>query len=174
MATIDISIADEWIESLGPQWVEAAKRGVYSAALRGVQLIVGKIIPSRVPEPSDRGLFKSGWRAEPMPDGALLFNIEAHADFIEHGVRAANVKVGTAMLRAIAAWAERKGFAAEGGGMKAAWAIVGAMKKRGIFNRAGVPGLGILRECIEVAENLPAFIREEVGREIKMAQGSRR
>jgi hypothetical protein len=166
--TIDIQAMPKWVKTLGPAWKAAAERGLYSAALKGVQLIVGQIIPSRTPQPVDRGVYRAGWRAVQETGGARIENVEPHADFIEFGVRAGNVKVGAAMLRALAAWAERKGLAKKGGGgMQVAWAIAGAMKKKGIFNSQGRNGLGILRELVEKPENLFAIIEKEIAKEIR-------
>lgn len=167
MTVISLGAAAGKFRALGQQWEDAGKRGLYAAALRGVTTIKTQIIPSRVPQPVDRGTFRAGWDAERTPEGADVFNPEVHAVFIEEGVRAGNVKPGRAMLRALAEWAIRKGMARDPDeAAHIAWAIVGAMRKRGIFNRyGGQGGLGILRELVRA--HLPKFVKEEVTRELK-------
>lgn len=161
------------IEKLGPAWRDAAIKGLYSAAMRGVQCIVTKIIPSRTPEPTDRAVYKSGWRATPESWGARVINLTPYANIIEGGVRAENVKIGTAMIRALASWAERKGLVDKGDGMSVAWAIAKSMQKKGIFNRGGFPGLQILATLFNTPENMPTFVREEVAREVAGVTGSK-
>lgn len=164
---IDISVAPAWVDGLLPEMKAAAARGCLAAAQRGVSEIVGRIIPSRSPQPIDRSIYRAGWKAEPAEGGADLYNAEAHAVLIEDGVRAANVKVGMLMLRALASWAERKGLARKGDGMSAAWGIATNLKKRGIFN--GGQGLGILKELLE--DRMSDFIEEEVARELERLNG---
>jgi hypothetical protein len=165
--SVEISAASQWLDRLGGSLRGAAERGLLAAAQRGVSEIVGRIIPSRSPKPFDRGVFQAGWRAMQVEGGADIFNNEPHAAFIEDGVRAANVKPGMAMLRALASWAERKGLAKKGNGMSMAWAIATKMKRRGIFN--GGQGFGILKELIE--DRIDDLIAEEVTREIERETG---
>lgn len=124
---------------------KAAHRGLVSAAMRGVQIIVTQIIPGITPYPPvDRGLFRAGWRAVPTRDGAEIVNDEPHAVFIEEGVRAENVKPGLRMGRAIYEWVIRKGIETEPyEAIRVTYAIMAAMKRRGIFKRG--KGLGILK-----------------------------
>ena len=163
---ITLGEAGEFFESMGDKWAVAARRGLLSAAMRGVQIIKTQIIPARSPQPVDRGVYRSGWDARVTPDGADIFNPELHAAFIEHGVRAENVKAGKRMIAALAEWTVRKGIAhSYEEGTQIAYAIAGAMKKRGIFNRFGRGGLGILRELVE--QHMPKIVREEVSRELR-------
>jgi hypothetical protein len=161
---VDLKDAGTWAEGLQPRLRAAAVRGLWSAAARGVQTIVGEIIPARVPEPFDRGTYKAGWRAVNEPDGALIQNLEPHAAHIELGVRAANVKIGAKLIQALASWAERKGLVKKGGGVRIAWAIAKTMRKRGIFNRDGKQGLGILKQLVE--RDLDKIVAEEIDREV--------
>ena len=80
----------------------AALRGLASAAQRGLQLVQAEIIPSRSPQPVDRGVYRAGWRAVKIKDGYAVENLEPHAAFVEYGVRASNVKPGRAMIAALA------------------------------------------------------------------------
>ena len=146
----------------------AALRGLQSAAMRGVQVIQTEIIPSRVPQPVDRSLYRGGWRFSFEPDGALIFNNEPHAPEVEFGVRAANVKIGKAMIQALAEWAVRKGLASAGKeAVSAAWAIAKTMQRRGIFGQ----GLGILRELVR--DRVHGIVTEEVVRELKLEKTRR-
>lgn len=166
--SIDIEDAPAWAARLGPEMKSAVVRGLRSAALRGVQDIVGRIIPSRSPVPFDRGFFRAGWKAiVDIPDGADIENAEPHAPFVEGGVRARNVKIGRAMLDALAAWAKRKGIvgkrAAANEQRSIAFAIAKNLQKRGIFR--GGKGMEVLKELVE--QHLPAIIDEEIRRELE-------
>ena len=135
----------------------AALRGLLSAAHRGVAIVVAELIPAAVPQPVDRGVYKVGWHAFPMPDGAVIQNLEPHAGMIEEGVRAANVKIGRAMIAALAEWARRHGFEKP---ERAAWAIAIEMKERGIFGG----GLHILAQLEDRLRG--GVVREEIEREM--------
>ncbi len=142
---------------------EAALKGLHSAAMRAVQIIQTEIIPSRVPQPVDRGLFRAGWRWKPESTGALIYNVEPHAAFVEFGVRAGNVKIGKKMILALAEWAVRKKLAEPGKkAIAAAWAIAKTMQRRGIFKG---DGLRILEELVDVY--LPDLVQEEIAAEIE-------
>lgn len=163
MATeITLKQAAQKTEELGARWNKAAVRGLQSAAARGVQDIITRIIPSRTPQPVDRGIYRAGWRFYPAPDGAVIECFEPHAIFIEDGVRAQNVKIGRAMIRALTEWVARKGIVSADEAENVAWAIAKAMKKRGIF---GKQGMGVLRELVE--KYLPGYVEEEVARELE-------
>lgn len=167
MPVIDLSDTDAYFRTLSVRLHNAGKRGLLAAANRAKNLIVTRIIPARSPQPVDRGIFKAGWQAVPTVYGADLYNAETHAAFIEFGVRADKIKIGAAMLAALAEWAERKGMVAKGKGIGVAWAIAMRMKKRGIFN--GGTGFNILGEVVD--KYLPAIIKEEVAREIERELG---
>ena len=155
---IDLDAAGTIIGSL--PLAKACRKGLQSAALRGVQEIITFIIPSRSPQPVDRGIYRSGWRALKTKDGAAIENLEPHAVFIEKGVQ--NVRIGPAARRALAEWAVHKGLATEKNKLSVAFAIGWAMKRRGhIF---GANGLGIMQELID--RRLEWLISEEVGREV--------
>jgi len=165
---IDLKFAQYYLERIGDELDPACVRGMQSAAMRALQVIVTRIIPARTPQPVDRGVYRAGWRAVPEPTGAVLENLEAHAPLIEYGVRAENVKIGRAMIEALAAWVPRKGLASEPKqAVKIAWAIAKAMKKRGIFNYPGRQGLGIVDELLR--DWLPSILRDEIGYEIVRA-----
>jgi hypothetical protein len=167
MTTYDLSEAGEMIDHLGTQLESAARRGLLSAAHRGVQEIVTQIIPTKSPTPVDRRIYAAGWRVDPQPDGPVIENNEPHAPMIEFGVKGANVKVGRAMLTALAAWAVRKGIATQANAISAAWAIARRLQQRGIFNNG--QGLGVLTELVE--KRIDRIISEEVSREIEKELG---
>jgi hypothetical protein len=162
MPVINLSDADEHFRRFGDELQAAGRRGLVSAAARGVQEIITRIIPSRSPEPVDRGVYKAGWRFYPDREGAVIENLESVAALIEDGVRAENVKIGRAMILALAEWAVRKGLAEKDEAESVAWAIAKKMKMRGIFGREG---MGILRELVDT--RLDKLIQEEVVREIE-------
>ncbi len=144
------------------QLSRAAIRGLRSAGFRCVNEIVTFIIPSRTPQPVDRSLFRGGWKTMPTDFGCTVENMEPHAVFIEEGVT--NIKIGRAMIDALAEWAIRKGIATKEESRSRAWAIAKSMEARGhIF---GVGGMGILRELVEGGK-LKQYVEEEVKREVE-------
>jgi hypothetical protein len=154
-------------EEMGRRMKTAALKGLFSAALRGVQVVITEIIPSRVPQPVDRGIYRAGWKAMKLGGknpGAVIYNAEPHAALIEYGVRASNVKIGRVMIAALAEWAKRKGFQDP---ERAAWGIAKKMQERGIFGQTGLGVLALLNA------RLPAIVREEVTREIEAAKAKR-
>lgn len=162
MGTIDLDEAAAWIGSLPVK--KAALAGLRSAAFKGVQEIVTFIIPSRSPQPVDRGVYRAGWKAVTTKNGAAIENLEPVAALIEEGVK--NVKIGRKARAALAEWAVRKGIASDlAEGMRIAFAIGVMMKRRG--NIFGPNGMGILRELKE--RRLKDIIQEEVGRSIASA-----
>lgn len=151
---------------LAPKMQAAAVRGLYSAALRGVQVVKAELIPAAVPQPVDRGHYRAGWQAVLIEGvGALIVNPEAHAGLVEGGVRASAVKIGRAMIKALAEWAQRHGFEEP---ERAAWAIAKRMKEHGIW---GEKGLGIHALLNDRLRN--GIVREEVTREVQAAKGRR-
>lgn len=157
---MDWKEAEAFFSELPDAYRAAAVKGLHSAALRGVQDIQGRIIATRSPQPVDRGIYRAGWRAVLEADGAAIENLEPHAAYIEHGVK--NIRIGQAMIEALAEWAQRKGMANSTDAVSAAWRIARAMQARGfIFGREG---MRILEELVE--KYLPKYIEEEVEREI--------
>lgn len=167
MSAVDLRDADAHFKRLDEGIRAGAVRGLQSAALRGLQVILVEIIPSRSPQPVDRGLFRAGWKVFMEHDGASIENNEPHAPVIEFGVRAESVKIGRKLIAALAEWVVRKRLATGAEAVSAAWAIAKAMQKRGIFNRfgAGLPGTRILQELVNL--RLPNIVSDEVRREIE-------
>lgn len=158
---VPLAKAAAQFEGLKAEMKAAAFRGLVAAGARGLQVIIVEIIPKRIPQPVDRGLYRAGWKLRVFTDSVEIYNDEPVASIIEDGARASNIKIGTAMLEALASWALRKGLASDGKeATRAAWAIARAMLKKGIFNRDGKQGLGILRELVEV--KLDNIIETEV------------
>lgn len=171
---LDVGDAAVYFDRLSAAMLQAARNGLVEAAHRGHQVLVSQIIPSRTPKPVDRGVYRAGWKVEIVtPDRVAILNPEPHAVFIEFGVRAQNVKIGAAMIRALTEWVQRKGLArdaATAGGI--AWAIARAMQRRGVFNAQPGGGMRILEELRR--SHLPQLVRETVAREMQRAaeQGS--
>jgi len=160
---ITLQGAAQRTDKLQEKWRKAAVLGLQSAAARGVQDIVTRIIPSRTPQPVDRGVYRSGWRFYTAPDGAVIECFEPHAILIEDGVRAGNVKIGKKMIDALAEWVQRKGIVSGDEARGVAWAIAKSMQRRGIFNKG--KGMGILAELVD--KYLPNYVEEEVAREVE-------
>jgi hypothetical protein len=165
----DLAKLEQW---LGAKHADGLRRGILSAAFRGLGVIQNEIIPAEKPQPVDVGAYRAAWHVEATDRGADLVNSLPYASVIEHGARPENVKIGRKMIEALAEWARRKGFAPAAipkGGDPAkayegvAWAIATAMKRRGIFNRDGVQGLHVADKAIA---RIRGFLQEEVTREI--------
>jgi hypothetical protein len=143
-----------------------AANGMFSAALRMVNIIQTQIIPAKIPEPTNRGVYKASWRAHRESTGVAYYeNTSYHAPFIEYGVRASSVKVGRAMIEALTEWVRMKGLASGPAAIQMAWAIANRMRVRGIFNNGN--GLRIMETAN--AEHLVRVIEEEVQREVDRA-----
>lgn len=161
------------VDDLGKEARKAASNGLLAAAHRAVEYIVSDVIPGMPNPPVDRGIYRAGWRAKRNGTGAVVENNTPQAPIIEGGARAKNIKIGRAMIEALAAWVRRKGIggrtvtsrngnkrfvkASKTEATQIAWAIAMNMKKTGIFNRGR--GLGVMKKA---SARFPAFIQEEV------------
>jgi hypothetical protein len=146
---VPLSKAAAQFDTLHGEMLQAAYQGLILAGARSLQIITTEIIPKRIPQPVDRGVYRAGWKLRIGPDYVEIYNDEPVASIIEEGARAGNIKPGRAMLEALARWALRKGLAgSEREAMSTAWAIARTMQRKGIFNRDGQQGLGILRELV--------------------------
>jgi hypothetical protein len=148
---------------------KAAERAMLGTAARLVAYITTEVIPAQKPQPVDRGMYRAGWRFKRVKGGAEVFNSTPQAPIIEWGARAANIKIGRAMINALTAWVKRKGIV-KGRGKDAdteargmAFAIANSMKRKGIFNRNGKNGLRILEKA---TRKVPKFLDEEFKREV--------
>jgi hypothetical protein len=168
VSSYELKDVDRFFEDTEKGLRRAALRGLLSAAHRGVQTILVRIIPSRSPMPVDRGIYRAGWKAWATEDGAVIENLEPVAIFVEEGVRGSNVKIGRAMIQALAAWVVRKGIAGADEATGVAWAIAKRMQARGIF--AGGQGFGILRELVD--KDIEGFMVEEIEREVAKEFGA--
>lgn len=158
---------------------EAAKKGMLSAGFKIQSVIQTQIIPKTQPVPVDRGIYRAGWTVKEIPGGFYIYNKSVQALFIEEGVK--KIVPGPKMVKALAEWVKRKGFAAklvpskksESGfklskttteeAIAVAWAIIkSAQKKGGFFNRGR--GLRIFEKAMQLA---PTIIRDEVYAEIR-------
>lgn len=146
---VPLSKAAARFEELGADMRDAAYKGLVMAGARGLAVLLSEIIPKRIPQPVDRGVYRAGWKLRVGPEYVEIYNDEPVAPIIEDGARASNIKVGRALIQALASWSLRKGLASSPKeALSIAWAIATKMKERGIFNRNGQQGLGILRELV--------------------------
>jgi len=142
----------------------ASRKAVLSASLRVVSHIVSVLIPAAQPRPVDRGIYRAGFRARRIQDGALIQNTAPHALFVEKGVRGKNVKVGKAMIDALAGWVKRKGLVSKREDARGvAWAIAQSMRRKGIW---APRGLRILEKGLA---KLPRFLEQEFALELRRA-----
>lgn len=124
MPVIAIKDAAAYYAKDGPlakQMQVAVLKGLYSAALRGKQLLVTREIPSKTPPPVDKGIYKAGWQVEKLPKGAALYNAVPYAAAIEEGVPAGNVVLSYKFQTMLAEWVMR-----HGGGRTAAPLVAGS------------------------------------------------
>lgn len=180
MTVYRLSEAGRFISALARTNRAAAERGLFAAAVRAVGYIQAEVIPSLTPVPTARGVWRAAWRAEKTEGGARFFNDAPHAPFIEDGVRGQNVKIGRAMIQALAEWVRMKGIggrqtvgksgrakftkATADEALSIAWAIAKTLQRKGIFNSG--EGFGVMKKA---REQLPRFVREEVLRELRTA-----
>lgn len=151
-----------FVGTFGPAMRKAASKGLYSAAVRSVQLIQTEAIARASPSPVDKGIYRAGWRAEKDGDGAVIFNSVPWAGLVERGVPAANVVASRRAVEAIADWAVRKLGVQRERAAGVAFGILRSLKRRGIFRRG--EGLRILETFTK--DRLPGIIAEEVRREL--------
>jgi hypothetical protein len=192
MPSFDISEypkLEEWVRG---GMKKAALAGAKSAAFRLVSLIQNDLIPGEKYPPVFDNAYRAGWHPEATPTGAEVTNTVPHAAIIEWGARGENIKIGRAMIDALAEWARRKGLAGRQLGLSGkaarapsgdvlvasrqiAWAIAKAMQgagqrgsafDRGIFNRDGQKGLRIAERA---AQRAPAILVEEITGELRKA-----
>lgn len=168
MGRITIDLAPEWLRKSGDLVKKAAILGMRTAAARSVTHIQTVIIPNtrlssgRLAPPVDTRAYTAGWRAKPLDKGALITHINQRiAAIIEHGVKARNVKIGRAMLTALASWALRKRIVTTTAeAAQIAWAIAKTFEKNGMEGR----------KVLERAQpEIRMFIRREVARNISEA-----
>lgn len=146
----------KWLQTRSESAVQNA---LYGTAMAIVSKILNEIIPAEPRQPVDVGTYRAGWKFKKIPKGAMVYNSVPHAILIEKGVRAANVKPGRAMREAITQWLIFKKITSMEDAPKVAWAVMMAMKKRGIFNEG--KGLRILEKAMK-------FFPELLDREFKI------
>jgi hypothetical protein len=160
---------------------KSVNAGLLGAAHRVVEDIQTRVIPEENPQPVFDVHYRNAWHAEPQDGGADVVNDMPYAPVIEYGADAKNVKIGRAMIEALAEWARRKGLTGHAPGKrsspearadarKIAWAIARRMQGTadkpgtGIFNRHGQKGLRIAEKGLK---RLPEFVRAEVADAIR-------
>jgi len=182
---IGIGEAGKWFRSIGQQIPTVAVNGLHSAALR-----ILSDVQNDDRAPKDKGIYRAGWRVVREADGATIYNATTQSIFIEHGVRAENVKIGRKMITALAEWAKRHGIGstvrASTGGSRGrgragvfargsvknfesiAWAIAKNIQKRGLFNSEWEARTGKRRGVLGywLKKNAARYIREEVSAEL--------
>lgn len=173
---IDLKNAGAYIGALPDHHRNLAISALRIAAAHCVQTIQSVIIPSRNPQPVDRGIYRAGWKVDSIPEGAVFYNDSPIAAIVEHGVRGSNVKIGRKMLAALAEWVVRKGMVKKIAGgvqntaqtnaaMSIAWAIAkAAAAGRGFHNRYSDGGQQIMSECNVRFTN--EYVRDEIQRAI--------
>lgn len=172
------------------RWLEegltdGVRRGLVSTGWRLVGIIQNEIIPALKQPPIFDGAYRAAWRVDATEEGAEVVNDMPYAGPIERGVRAENVKIGRAMIDALAEWARRKGLTghaprersspqAFAEARQIAWAIARAMQGtervegKGIFNRDGQEGLRVAQKAsLRVADIVEEEVRREISRTVR-------
>lgn len=166
MAVYELKAAPSLFDRVARNLRGAAERGLYSAAVRSVALLQTQEIQAASPRPVDRGIYRAGWRAQKLKGGAAFFNAVPWAVYIERGVPGANVVISRAAVKAVSEWAQRKLGLDAAASVDAAWGILKAAKRRGLFARG--EGLRVMEKYVR--ERLPRVMAEEVAREIARAK----
>lgn len=190
---LDLDEVSSWLDKrLGPSATkEVVKKGLYSAALKMVQVVQTKVIPQIHPTPVARGVYRAGWKAWRLPKGAAFGNTVPWAGAVEHGLRGKDIKVGRAMLASLTDWVRLKGISTTNA-RRTAFAIAVKMasevrvrsgksillptkeggRKRGQLIRiivGGNKGMKPRGVMAKATEFLPAVIREEVAAALQAA-----
>lgn len=159
---------------------KGAMKGLYSAALRMVNVIQTEVIPAQVPEPSARGHYKAGWKADHDEQSAWYENTLPHAPIVEYGAKGSSIKVGTKLINGLTEWVQMKGIASGPAAVRVAWAIAHSMATSVTITRGGTQqtraggGAGVfggigLRIMEKANGRLSAIIEEEIAREVERA-----
>jgi len=190
--SFDISEGDKLEKWLTEAARKSAMAGALSAALQLVGVIQNDLIPGERFPPVFDSAYRNSWQPRATQSGAEVTNTAPHAPVIEWGARQENIKIGRAMIDALADWARRKGIAGASLGKtgkaarantpdvvvasrQMAWAIARAMQgygarqsgfDRGIFNRDGKKGLRIAERA---SKRAPAILVKEILAELKKA-----
>jgi hypothetical protein len=137
------------------------RKGALSAGQRTLQLIQGKLIQECQPHPPvDRGLYRAGWQVhgDLVTTPLIISNKVPYAPIIEYGARASNIKIGRAMLTALAEWAQRKGLT---GGRKAAKKASLPAKEKGSLGDKAKPA-----KAAKKGHKSPSILDKKTARKI--------
>lgn len=169
--------AKAWEKRAKERVRRASQQAVVLAANRVIVEIQTVIVPSFPDKerPVNKNNYVRGWRWRKTGRGALIYNLTlgGYGAFIEYGVRGKNVKISKKMIDALSEWIKDKGIGAtahvsskgkvtmrppsEMVRRQMALQMARKMRGRGIFNRNGKQGLGILATA---RKKIPGFVRE--------------
>jgi hypothetical protein len=129
--------------------VKAIQNAVFLHAPRIIQEEIAMTEPH---EPVDRGTYKAAWTAEPVENGARIYNPLPYAAVIEHGRRPGKRQPPPGVL---VDWIRRKDFRHESGRDLTAAEVRGLAYVIGKkIAEKGVPGKKILERSMERLEPL--------------------
>ena len=142
MAVTKVSM-DQWLKHqhrIAKEFIPAAKRGCYSAALRSVELMVEETRRAPPANPAGKGEggavntgdYLRSWKAEKASYGARYYNDRSYAAVIEWGRRAG--RKPPPKIR-IEEWARRRLGLNEKEAKRAAYPIARAISRRGLVGR---------------------------------------
>lgn len=129
--TIPLSRFGPELRKLPPELADATVRGLRSAALRGVGIVVQEIDNAKPHPAVNNGQLRQSVKYHALPDGAEIVVEAPHAPMIEYGTRPF-----TPPLAPLVAWVLRKGFAdTEQEAIRIARGVQRAIAARGIEPR---------------------------------------
>jgi hypothetical protein len=160
MQTYTLENVGSLFDRMRVEFPAAAVRGLQSCALELVRDIKSKII-AESGLGTGRGRYKAAWRAEPLPDGAMVLNSTNYAAVIEYG-RRPGAAIGWNMVAGILDWLRMRDRSRAT--WEHAWALARDIQNRGMWMDKG-PGMRILeRATVDLQERVAKHIRAELDR----------
>jgi len=158
-----------YMQKLGARYMDAARRGLVSGAMRCIPYLQTRTSQAKAASPRgttgalDTGLYKAAWRSASVHNGSKVFNMRSYAAVIEKG-RRRRKKVGRAGRVNLEAWAKRKLKLNDKEARSAAFAIAKKIEQRGLDAREVMMG---------DEKRLVKLVEEEMLRELDLELGKK-
>lgn len=114
-----VGIRDKLAQQLAGQltaYTKVAEKTIYTVtATRGIHIAVSSIATAQPRPPVDRGGYRQSFRVDPIPGGAVLYNVQPYAGVLELGRRPNRKRPP---IDVIARWVLRKGLVSRAGNLK--------------------------------------------------------
>jgi hypothetical protein len=165
MITVKISLKglEKHYKALGQSFKHEARKGIVSGALRALPLLHTRARTAKPASPKGQvgafntGDYARGWKSEPTPTGALVFNLMPYSGVIEFGRRRG---ARPPPLAPIAHWLQRRAGLSKSEAEGAAFPVSKAIGKRGLRARRVLTG---------ARKEITRFIHEEIRRALDRA-----